>query len=73
MADRRELITRKESVRARLVQLRHELDRERLRGSSGARRVRQVEAQIEQFEAEERELRLQIDQTAPQEPAADAG
>lgn len=72
MADRRELIARKESVVARLMQLRRELDRERLRGSSGARRVRQIESQIEQFEAEERELRLQIDQTAPQEPAAGA-
>lgn len=70
MSDRRELIARKESIRARLVQLRRELDRERLRGSAGARRVRQIETQIEQFEGEERELRLAIDQAAPEEPPA---
>lgn len=61
MNHRTELIARKESVRSRMQQLRRELDRERLRGSQGARRVRQIETQIEQLEAEERELRLAID------------
>lgn len=70
MSERTELIARKESLRARLMQLRRELDRERLRGSQGARRVRQVEAQIEQMEAEERELRLAIDRTAPEGSAS---
>lgn len=64
MNERTQLIARKTAIQARLTQLRHELDRERLRGSSGARRVRQVEQQIEQLEAEEHEVRLAIDRSA---------
>lgn len=70
MDDRKQLIARKEAVRSRLMQLRSELDRERLRGSRGSRKVRQLEGQIDQLENEERELRLAIDRTAPEEPAA---
>jgi len=64
MNQRTELIARKESVRSRIQQLRRDLDRERLRGSHGARRARQIETQIEQLEAEEHELRLAIDRAS---------
>jgi chromosome segregation ATPase len=70
MSERSQLIARKEGVRTRMVQVRRDIDRERLRGSQGARRVRQLETQLEQLEAEERELRLAIDRTAPETPAA---
>jgi hypothetical protein len=67
MSERSELIARKETVRARLVQLQRELERSRLQPHAG-KQVRRLEEQIEQLMAEEQQLRQAIDQS-PQAPA----
>ncbi len=67
MNERSSLIARKESVRARLVQLQRELERARLQPHAG-KQVRRLEDQIEQMMAEEAQLRQAIDQS-PQEPS----
>ena len=61
MSERSELIARKQSVQARIVQLQRNIERERLRSGGRSKKIAQMDAQIEQMQAEEAELRQQID------------
>lgn len=61
MPDRASLIARKESVRARLSQLRRELERERLQPRPRTKRIRAIEVDIDRHMAEEQSLRQEID------------
>jgi predicted nucleic acid-binding Zn-ribbon protein len=61
MSERSELIARKQSIQARIVQLQRNIERERLRSGGRSKKIAQMDAQIEQLQAEEGELRQQID------------
>lgn len=63
MSERSTLISRKDAVRARLTQLRHELERERLQPHPRTKRIRQIEEDIDRLMAEEHDLRQQIDRS----------
>lgn len=58
---REELIQRKAEVRAELIRLRRQV--ETLRDQGDARRVRELEAQLEAYMAEEARLRQLIDRS----------
>jgi chromosome segregation ATPase len=64
MSERSELIARKQSVQARIVQLQRNVERERLRSGGRSKKIAQMDVQIEQLQAEESELRQQIDRAA---------
>jgi chromosome segregation ATPase len=64
MSERSELIARKQSIQARIVQLQRNIERERLRSGGRSKKIAQMDAQIEQLQAEEGELRQQIDRAA---------
>ncbi len=64
MSERSELIVRKQSVQARIVQLQRNMERERLRSGGRSKKIAQMDTQIEQLQAEESELRQQIDRSA---------
>ncbi len=64
MSERSELVARKQSVQARIVQLQRNMERERLRSGGRSKKIAQMDTQIEQLQAEESELRQQIDRTA---------
>lgn len=64
MSDRFTLIARKQEVRSRIEQLRRQLEHERSLGDqANARRARSLENQLEKLMAEERSLRVAIDQS----------
>lgn len=62
MADRFTLIARKQEVRRRLETLQRQLEHERTKPHPAARRLAQLENQVEQLMAEEANLRIAIDQ-----------
>lgn len=62
MADRFTLIARKQEVRRRLETLQRQLEHERTKPHRAARRLAQLENQVEQLMAEEANLRIAIDQ-----------
>lgn len=64
MSEKSELIARRLSVQARIVQLQREIERERLRSGGHSKKIAQLTVQIEQFEAEETTLRAEIDKAA---------
>lgn len=66
MSERSELITRKQSVQARIVQLQRNIERERLRSSGRSKKIAPMGVQLEQMQAEEATLRQEIDRTAPE-------
>jgi hypothetical protein len=66
MSERSQLISRKQSVQARIVQLQRNVERERLRTGGRSKKIAQMDVQIEQYQAEEAELRKEIDRTAPE-------
>lgn len=64
MSDRFTLIARKQEVRSRIEQLRRQLEHEcSLGDQANARRARSLENQLEKLMAEERSLRVAIDQS----------
>lgn len=67
MSERSELITRRQSVQARIVQLQRNIERERLRSGGRSKKIAQMSVQLEQMQAEEAMLRQEIDRTAPVE------
>ncbi len=69
MSERSQLIARKQSVQARIVQLQRNVERERLRTGGRSKKIAQMDVQIEQYQAEEAELRKEIDRTAPETAA----
>lgn len=64
MANRYDLIARKQELLARMERVRRELARERALGDDvNHRRLRNLENQLEQLMAEEYRLRLEIDRS----------
>lgn len=64
MANRYDLIARKQELLARMERVRRELARERALGDDvNDRRLRKLENQLEQLMAEEYRLRLEIDRS----------
>lgn len=65
MTDRDQLIARKNDVRRQIERLRRQLAQEQVQPRPSARRVRQLQEQLDRLMAEEHELRLAIDSSSP--------
>jgi chromosome segregation ATPase len=64
--DRDQLIARKNDVRRQIDRIRRQLAQEQVQPRPSARRIRQLQEQLERLMAEEHELRLAIDRSGQQ-------
>lgn len=62
--DRDQLIARKNDVRRQIDRLRRQLSQEQVQARPSARRIRQLQEQMDRLMAEEHELRLAIDSSS---------
>ncbi len=63
MTDRATLIAHKETVRQQIERARRDLAREEMRAAPSARRIQQLQEQIERLMADEFNLRIAIDRS----------
>lgn len=64
MTDRDQLIARKNDARRQIERLRRQLSQEQVQPRPSARRIHQMQEQLDRLMAEEHELRLAIDSSS---------